>query len=206
MVLRGLIAVLAIVSGLSAHADVLKRATAEANEILGFLREYQNDARENPMFACYHLGRLQGVSDRLGRDVTLLEKKAAQMTSVQFENLNLTREYWLGLEKTVFDAVDGKSCDPQAQNRLQQLNKRDLPTAQYVKLAVNSTRTLSSEDSVIGCFYLGRLATITKHLREDITSRARNGKVTSKQIHDTYKMARVAAKAEKACRIAPQKR
>lgn len=174
--LAGLFAVM----GASAHADFFSEAVKKHDEIMGYLTNphIKDRSQQNPMFGCYHIGRLQGVSDRLGKTISMMDQRAAKLTDKQFERLNLARNFYQGLEQTVAGAIDGKGCDAQSKKRLLELNAGK-NSFEHINLAISATQTLSAQDVVIRCLYIGRLAVLLEYFRADITKMNRAGRQTN---------------------------
>ncbi len=177
----GLAGLLAVV-GATAHADFFTDALKKHQEIGVYVndKDVQSFSQANPMFGCYHIGRLQGVSDRLGKDISKMDQRAAGLSQERFERLNLARNFYQGLEQTVAGAIDGKGCDAQAKNRLKELSG-GANSADHMRLAVAATRTMGAEDIIVRCLYLGRIATLLEGFRIDIDRRARAGFSTSRE-------------------------
>lgn len=172
-----------------ARADLLTKAAAKHQEIDNYLRKpyVSKKSREFPQFGCYQLGRLQGVSDRLGHDISQLELQASNLSDGQFKRLQLASEYYRGLEAQLADAIAGKGCDPDAAKQLPLLNVKGGPPLRLLKKAVDSTRTISAQDQVIRCFYLGRLSTLNERMGDDIRDQLRAGKIVAPEATELYR-------------------
>lgn len=126
--------------GVTAKAQSLRQTESQAIDIL---KDLNSRRAKNPIFRCYHLGRLKGVSDRLYGQISRSsrERSVIQKAEKLFAKINQPIETW------------GYDCDPTMNMRAPIAG--DLATE--VSRSVRRIRGVSAEDPVISCFLAGRL-------------------------------------------------
>lgn len=161
--------ILALITS-AAHADFFSEALHRQNRLEAPIKKANlgEYTRANPMLGCFIVGMMQGYNDGLARSIESFDQRAAKLTPAQFERLNLARTYYQNMEATLADGIDAKGCDPQSPQRLKELNPRGVSEAKHLKLAIAITRTISAEDTVIRCLYVGRVAGLNQRLETAI--------------------------------------
>lgn len=148
--------------GFSATAGTLRQTE---DQVVDILKDLTSRRAKNPIFRCYHLGRLKGVHDRLSgqliqaQSLTRTFKKAEQLRSkIQQPLMSL-----------------GFDCDPDTNMTA----PMTVTLAEEIEKSIRRLRSTGAEEAVVECFHAGRLKILSRSYREKLRRKAANNQMVS---------------------------
>lgn len=139
-------------------------------QVVSILRLAGSSAARDPMFRCYHLGRLQGVADRLALDI--VRRSAQPDQGNQYSQLTESaKRLHAKLDRKLQNW--GADCVPNLSTRTANYEIHSL-----LKVSKKRLASTGAQDPVVGCFYAGRLKMLTDRFEKDLSRDSRQGKPT----------------------------
>lgn len=161
-----------------AHGQTLRTTEAKLGEIV---QQFNTPYIRNPMFMCYHMGRLQAFNDILAIQLHQLGTRASSNPQRQALTIAKGQQLHLKAERLLNGRV--YDCDPAFAKKPAATLQGDEDLIKQIRITRRSLRSLSGEDIVVGCFHTGRLSMLSGRLGEMLRQRYAAGAQADGKLH-----------------------
>jgi hypothetical protein len=161
-----------------AHGQQLQHTENKLGEIV---QQFSSPYVRNPMFLCYHMGRLQSFADILALQIHQLS--ARQTSNPQKQALTIARGQQIHLKADRLLKGRTYDCDPQFAGKPPKPMENDDDLIPHIKAVRRKLRSIGGEDLVVGCFHTGRLSMLSGRLSESLRQQYAAGIKVESKIH-----------------------
>lgn len=143
----------ALMIGFSVQAEARTLRQTEG-QVVDILKDLTSPRAQNPIFRCYHLGRLKGVHDRLSGQIAQAHAQSKSVKKAEHLHFKIQQPLrtW------------GYDCDRDV-NMTAPMTRT---LADEIDRSIKRIRSVGAEEPVIECFQAGRLKVLTASYREKL--------------------------------------